>query len=462
MLTGVLERPGFIVFHLVAFFLAAMVCHGDLAASRPSVHRLTEFYVWLAIGGAIGGIFNVLVAPVVFNSETEYPLALVVACLLRLAPSSADSRPRVSDIALAVGLGILVLGTNFLLEILQVPRGSLTFAMYVFAVPAAIALIFHRRPVRFALALAMIVLAAALYPDPSQTVIATERSFYGVHRIINRGSYRALQHGSTRHGAQSLRPSRRCVPLSYYYPTGPLGELFATFTGSHLKSNIGIIGLGTGSTGGYAQPGQMWTFYEIDPQIESIARNPRYFTFLRDCAPQARVVLGDARISLEKQPNGVHDVIVVDAFTSDAIPVHLLTREAIGLYTRKLASGGVLAFHISNRYMNLRPVLSRLARDANLVAYLREGFDVMQLEAFEGKLGSTWVMMARSNADIEALTTIQMSRPCVFSITSGASVHTCASMAATGNSKWLRFRADITGPAWTDNYSSVLETLRIR
>jgi spermidine synthase len=250
--------------------------------------------------------------------------------------------------------------------------------------------------------------------------------------------------------------------LSYFYPTGPLGELFATFTGNHVKSNIGIIGLGTGSTGGYAQPGQAWTFYEIDPQIESTARNPRYFTFLRDCAPQSRVVLGDARISLGQQPNGIHDVIVVDAFTSDAIPVHLLTREALALYTSKLAPGGVIAFHISNRYVNLRPILSRLARDASLAAYLRMDRDITQIEAFEGKLPSTWVVMARSTADIEALTTIQIDRACVASIASGATVNTCAGRVATPDSKWLRFTADVTGLAWTDNYSNVLETLRIR
>jgi hypothetical protein len=435
ILTRLAEPPGFMLFHLAAFFLAAMVCHGELAASRPGVRGLTEFYVWLAIGGAVGGLFNVIVAPILFHAQVEYPLALILACLLRSAPSPAASRVRFSDIGLALALGIIAFVGAFVVGLFFAQKGSLVFVVYSLAVPVVVALIFYREPVRFSVVLAAIALAVALYPDPNRSVVATERSFYGVHRIENRGAYRVLLNGNTHHGSQSLRLPRRCVPLSYYSPTGPLGDLFATFTGDHAKSDFAIIGLGTGSTGGYARPGQRWTFYEIDPQIERIARNPSYFTFLRDCVSQARVVIGDARISLTMEPDRVHDVIVVDAFSSDAIPVHLLTREAIDLYVRKLAPHGVLAFHISNRYVNLRRVLARLARDANLVAYVREDRNVTPLDLYEGKLPSVWVMMARQAGDLGRLS---MDR------------------------RWLRFPADVSGPAWTDNYSNVLETLKLR
>lgn len=430
------EPPGFMLFHLAVLFLAAMTCHGELAASRPEIHRLTEFYVWLAVGGAVGGLFNVIIAPFVFRTEIEYPICIILACALRpmLGQQPSGSRVPITSVALALGLGVLVLAAEFVTEIFGVPHGSVASVVYVFALPAAIALILSRRPVTLALGLAAISFAATFYPEPNQSLVATERSFYGVHRIVNRGSYRILQNGNTHHGSQSLRPPRRCVPLSYYYPTGPLGELFATFTGGRARSNVGIIGLGTGSTGGYAQPGQRWTFYEIDPAIERIARNPRYFTFLRDCVPQAKVVIGDARLSLTKQPDRVHDLIVIDAFSSDAIPIHLLTHEAMDIYVHKLAEHGVLAFHISNRYVNLRRVLGRLARDANLVAFVREDQSVTPLEAYDGKVPSVWVMMARLDADLGPLSV---------------------------NPGWLKFPADVTGLSWTDNYSNVLETLKL-
>ncbi|HEY2982423.1 MAG TPA: fused MFS/spermidine synthase [Anaerolineales bacterium] len=457
-------RLEFILFHLLALFVAAMVCHGELAASRPGVRQLTEFYLWLSIGGAIGGLFNLLVAPLLFRTLVEYPLGLVLSCLMassgmgsqidakpgarpatstererqaggkRRAPALSKDRLRALwlDLIIAAALGVLVVSLEFVAELLLLPIGSLRFVGAVFAAPILIALGFRRQRIRFALVLAAIALAAMLYPEWGQSVIARERSFYGVYRIADRGVYRVLIHGTTNHGAQSLRPQLRCTPLSYYFPTGPLGYLFAGFTGEHAKSDIAVIGLGTGSTAGYARLGQRWTFYEIDPAIERIARDPRYFTFLRDCAPQARVVIGDGRISLTRQPDGVHDLIIFDAFSSDAIPVHLLTREALDLYLRKLAPRGVLAFHISNSYFDLRRVLSRLARDAHLVAYLRLGDTVTPAEQHEGKEASIWVVMARTPGDLGTL---------------------------TRDPKWIPSLPDVTGRAWTDDYSDVLSTL---
>jgi spermidine synthase len=241
-----------------------------------------------------------------------------------------------------------------------------------------------------------------------------------------------LYHGSTNHGSQSQQPQRKCVPLTYYFPTGPLGRIFESFKGANEKSDIAVIGLGTGSTAGYARPEQRWTFYEIDPEVERIARNPRYFTFLRDCAPQARVMLGDARISLARQPDGLHDVMIFDAFNSDAVPVHLLTREAFDLYLRKLSPQGVLAFHISNRYFDLRPVLSRLARDAQMVAYFEFATTVSVAEQIQGREGSVWVIMARKPGDIEAL---------------------------TKDKRWVAADSNVTGAAWTDDYADVLGSL---
>src|ERR1043166_3859139 len=440
------ESLDLLVFPLIALFVAAMVCHGELAASRPPVRHLTEFYLWLSLGGAIGGLFNILVAPLIFKTTAEYPLALLLACLVmaippvrqvkrkhtRAARSASDSRERWLTLGFAAALGLLVLGLESAAARLKLPVGSVRFVGVAFALPAIIALWFRQKRVRFTAGLGAIVIVAAFYPQWNQSMIARERSFYGVYSIANRGEYRVVIHGTTNHGGQSLRPQMKCVPLTYYFPSGPLGHLFMSFEGEQAKSDIAVIGLGAGSTAGYARPGQRWTFYEIDPAVERIARDPRYFTLLRDCAPQAQVILGDARISLAKEPDGTHDLIILDAFSSDAIPVHLLTREALDLYFRKLSPHGVLAFHITNRYFDLRPVLARLARDAHVVAYLQSDFDVTREEARAGKEGSHWVIMARRPEDLGAL---------------------------VNDRQWMPSLPNVTGPAWTDDYSNVLGAL---
>ncbi len=441
------EPLGFVFLHLLVLFVAAMVCHTELARRRPAVDHLTEFYLWLSAGGAVGGLFNVLVAPFIFSTMAEYPLGLVAACLLRPGsqPSGSRLQPgvqvrpaariwRTLDAPRALAIGLLALFLEVGAQLLRVPVGTPTFVVIVFLVPFVAALVSRRGPLALGAAFASIAIVGMWYPAWDQPVVANVRGFYGAHSIVNRGAYRVLMNGTTNHGAQSLRPDRKCLPLTYYYPTGPLGELFATFTGAHAKSSIGVVGLGTGSTGGYARPGQRWTFYDIDPVVERIARNPAYFTFLRDCVPQARVVMGDARLSIAREPDGAHDVLILDAFTSDAIPVHLLTQEAMALYLRKLAPGGVLAFHISNRFLNLRRPLARLARDAGLVDYVRADGKISPLEAYDGKEGSIWVVMARTRDDLGTL---------------------------TDDPRWLLLPSTVDGRSWTDDYSDVFGALEI-
>jgi hypothetical protein len=335
---------------------------------------------------------------------------------------------------IAAALGLLVVGLEFVAARLKLPVGTLRFVGVVFALPAIIALCFRHKRVRFAAGLGAILLAAAFYPQWNQSVIARARSFYGVYLVADRGAYRVLFHGTTNHGAQSLVPQLKCMPLTYYFPTGPLGHLFVSFQGEQAKSDIAVIGLGAGSAAGYARPGERWTFYEIDPAVERIARDPRYFTFLSNCAPQARVILGDARISLAREPDGTHDLIILDAFTSDAVPVHLLTREALDLYFRKLSPHGVLAFDITNRYFNLAPVLARLARDAHVVAYFQSDDDATPDEARAGKEESEWVVMARRPEDLGGL---------------------------LNDTQWMSLPT-VTGAAWTDDYSNVLGALEFR
>ena len=228
------ESLHLLVFPLVALFVAAMVCHGELAASRPHVQHLTEFYLWLSLGGAIGGLFNMLVAPLIFKTTAEYPLGLLLACLvtatapsrqvngkhIEAARSAWNSRQLWLTLGFATALGLLVVGLEFAAARLKLPVGSLRFVGVVFAVPAIIALWFRRMRFRFAAGLGAIVLVAAFYPQWNQSVIARARSFYGVYFIADRGEYRVLIHGTTIHGAQSLRPQTKCIPLTYYFPVG--------------------------------------------------------------------------------------------------------------------------------------------------------------------------------------------------------------------------------------------------
>ncbi len=210
-------------------------------------------------------------------------------------------------------------------------------------------------------------------------------------------------HGTTLHGAESLNPSRRCEPLVYYHRTGPLGQVFGVFPKNLDHAHVAVIGLGTGSAAGYGRSGQHWTFYEIDPAVERIAKDPRHFTFLKDCWAHVNVILGDARLSLTNAPDHSYDLIVLDAFSSDAIPTHLLTKEALRLYLAKLSEDGVMVFHISNRYLDLKPILGNLANDMNLVCLVQDDMELSEAEKKAKKAPSTWAIMARQSLDLNPL-----------------------------------------------------------
>jgi spermidine synthase len=392
--------------HLLAFFCIAMVCHGELMQSRPSAGHLTEFYLWISVGGVLGGIFNALLAPVLFHSVIEYPLIIVVACLLRPTLSSGTERPNplLWDILLPLMLAVLLvlLGQGF-----QAMPGSLKLlAIMIIACGAgAICYSFRFRPWRLGLGLGVLVFAGMGFFVHPARVLLQERNFFGVSTVTAdaTGRYHILTHGSTVHGAQSLNPAERREPLTYYHRSGPLGQVFAVFSSPRAKQEVAVVGLGTGTIACYAQAGQHFTFYEIDPAMERIARDPRYFTYLADCPAHLNVILGDARLSLKSAPDASYDILILDAFSSDAIPIHLVTREAIRLYLAKLKPGGILVFHTSNRYLNLEPVLGNLARDAGFISLSSSDLRLSDADLKKNKTPSNWVVMARTQADLKSL-----------------------------------------------------------
>jgi hypothetical protein len=400
-----------IPFHLLLFFVTAMVCHGELVNSRPAAIRLTEFYLWLSVGGVLGGLFNALIAPMVFNTLAEYPLMIAFACLLR-SPLDFSQRKRYQhwlDLGLPLVLGmspmIFKMTLGNITRLVDSPRFNLIIIILISCWMGCLLYSFRNRSIRFGAGIGAVMLASFIGMSSPNLVLYSERNFFGIFKVVRDppGDYHLLYHGTTLHGAQSLNPARRQEPLTYYHPTGPIGQVFKMLSEKPGKNRVAIIGLGAGTIACYGKPGQYFTFYEIDPAIERIARDKRYFTFLLDSPARVDVVLGDARLSLAQKTSIRYDLMVLDAFSSDAIPVHLMTREALNLYLSKLADDGILAFHITNRYLDLKPVLGDLAQGANLACLVQEDKKLEEIEKKAKKAASIWVVMSRKLSDLGEL-----------------------------------------------------------
>lgn len=505
-----LKRGAWIMFllHLGCFFLTALYCHGRLAHDRPPPRYLTEFYLWLSAGGVVGGLFNALIAPLVFNSLVEYPLALVLACLflpfsagredgdpngdsrrlrnparrgwvpekvedrrsriegpkskvqnpissksglldprssILFPPSSPSTGPPVitwSDFWLPLGLGLLMVVLVLGLQVAGI-QSLWLHATLLLGLPAAICYSFIGRPVRFGLGIGALLLVGGISRDAvHHHEVHQERSFFGVLTVVDKQdeldsptTFRVFVHGDTNHGLQNRDPEHHRDPLAYYFRTGPIGQLFVSFVGGPRKERVAVLGLGAGALACYAEKDQDWTFFEIDPAVESIARN--YFTFLKDAQERGvrvQVITGDGRLSLMRIPDHSYDLIFADAFSSDAVPIHLLTRQALTLYINKMAIGGLIVFNITNRYVDLEPVLGALAAHGGLVCLSckEEESNISKTERKENKTASHWIVMARRERDLGKL---------------------------TGNPAWKKVAAD-SRAEWTDDYSNLLGAFR--
>lgn len=375
LLPGVARAWPMLVVHLLAFFATAMVCHGELIRTRPAVQHVTEFYLWLSAGGLLGGVFNALLAPLAFSLPLEYPLVLVLACLLR--PPAAVGRPMAVsrlDLLLPLALAVAMLLAGQGMAGLASRIASFWWSASLVVLAALSVLSFSERPVRYALGIAAVLVNVAALGQAEryregQQVDSVFRSFFGVYQVRynEKADMNVLIHGTTVHGAQLRQPALSSQPILYYGQGGPFGGLFQALADRLHGGRVAVVGLGVGGLTCYGTKRSAWTFYEIDPLVERIARDTRYFSYLRDCPPAVQVVIGDARLSLRAAPDHYYNLIVVDAFSSDAIPTHLLTSEAIAGYLAKLTPDGVLAIHISNRYMDLEPTVGTLAGHAGLV-----------------------------------------------------------------------------------------------
>lgn len=422
--------------HLLAFFVTCLVCHGELAKERPATRHLTEYYLWISFGGVLGGFFNGFLAPLIFTRVQEYPLAIIAAALVRprLEANAGNPSGYARDFVWAIALFVIVLSAILWVDASAVLSARLSHVM-IFGLAGLIGLSFARRPLRFGLGIGAIMLATSWYNGPYGEVLFSERSFFGVYRAIRdpERNLNVIFHGTTLHGAQDLNPKKRLRPLSYYHPSGPAGEAFKALAENGQPKPVAIVGLGAGAMACYGQRGQDFVFYEIDALVERIARDQALFTYLRDCPPRVSVHIGDARVTVASAADQTYSVFVLDAFSGDAIPIHLLTREAVELYLSKLMRKGVLLFHISNRHMDLAPVVDRIAAELKLTAFLRNDTELSEMERTQGRQPSTWAILAR---EPERLAPFR------------------------NNPKWQLLQGDRKGELWTDHYANILQVLR--
>jgi len=356
---------------LGTLFFGALICHQALAEDRPHESRLTEFYLLISAGGVLGGVFNSLLAPMLFRTVLEFQLMLVLVCLARPSAGNAKSRDMIlaaAGIGLAMAIGFIS-ADDF--------KGALLMVTLLAAGAGVIAILVSRSTALFTLVIAALCAQAALIAPNKNPSLLTIRSFFGVSRVVTMadpqlGSMNVLYHGTTIHGAQAKAPSLSCVPGTYFAPSTPIGETIVNLQRQNPSMRFGVVGLGAGSIAAYTRRADAMRYFEIDPAVARIARDPNYFTFLSKCAQgKVDVVLGDARLTLGQEAAGKFDLVVLDAFSADNIPTHLLTREAFALYFRALKPDGVVMLHITNRNLALEGPAAATAKAAGVQARIR-------------------------------------------------------------------------------------------
>jgi hypothetical protein len=377
---------------LLAFFVVSLLAHRKLFDARPDARHLTVFYLTMSVGGALGGLFNSILAPLVFDRLLEYPITVALIALLLIRRPAANA-PR--EIALGLGLALIALLPLLVVIPGLKEQGPVIRSLLAVAILLAILAACRARPLVSVAATATVVGVWALFGTAN--ILMIDRSFFGVHMVIARDDIREYKNGTTVHGAQFMsETSGRPTPLTYYHPKGLMAQIVNDATRAKPTQSVGIIGLGTGALSCYEKPGQDWHYYEIDQMVVDIATNPDLFTYMSTCAPDAKIHIGDARIVLQGQTDLKFDVLVVDAYSSDAIPVHLATVEAIQLYLDRLNEGGILVFHVSNRYYDLDQPLSVSAKALGLVGRQRSQDDA-DMDGAKGAFPSAVVVLARTD-----------------------------------------------------------------
>jgi hypothetical protein len=422
--------------HQLCFFVIAMACHGELARTRPAAKYLTGFYVALSFGGMLGGLFAGLIAPFTFSWIAEYPILLALAALAR--PPADERLPQWSRwywpflAVLAMALIAPAYSAGNVFTWLDDHRVWVIGAIGVLSALLTLGLNASRWKIFATVVVALVLIRA--YPSDDGRV-ETVRSFFGVHKIVvtRSGQYHVLMHGTTIHGAEKFQNddgtpvTGRPETISYYHKDGGIGQAIAAIRerkGGPLR--VAVIGLGSGTLTCASEPGENWKFFEIDQSMVDTARDPKYFTFIRNCEPDLKPVIGDARLTFAKEPDDFYDLIIVDAYSSDAIPIHLATEEAMEIYKQKLAPQGAVVMHVSNRHLELSSVVVGIADANDLKSWVYSEDSGRDNEYI---FSTTVVVSAREEADVGAL---------------------------AASDKWELTEAEDNQRVWTDDYSNVL------
>jgi SAM-dependent methyltransferase len=397
---------------LSLLFVVAVALHGEMYRSRPAPGHLTAFYLAMAAGGVVGGLFCAILAPTLFDWTYEHPILILAAALLLPQEPLIGALRRMwaergrARLLLAFAIPSMAAGFSWLFSRHFHPQISETEAYVGMAAIALLAIISLGRPWIFAICLGALMLCHGGWATLAFSLSeARSRSYFGVYTVSDRrdGRTRQLSHGTTLHGVQSLLPGQETEPTSYYGRRSGVGIAMASAERLYgANANIGIVGLGTGTLACYRRPGQHWRFFEIDPNVVRISRESGYFSFLFRCAPDVDIVIGDARLTLSAEPPGRLDILAVDAFSSDAVPMHLLTHEALAVYGRALAPDGILLIHISNRFIDLQPVLAAGAAVGGWHTALRDDYIHPTMDP-DNLNSSIWVALSRDRAKLEML-----------------------------------------------------------
>jgi len=430
-----------ILVHLSAFFLCALFCHNLLAQTRPRAAHLTEFFLLMSFGGVLGGIFNALIAPTAFSIPVEYPLVLAMVPFviwlstaggpaISLRFNSIEDKNRRMKLhavnILMVGVGWALCAAAYLSanDFLQ-----LIFAIGLFCY--LFLMVRERAAFAFICFVAFMAFQSGFW-NLGQDVLARDRNYFGSIKVSEKDNARFFYHGTTLHGAQPLDDEYRLKPVTYYSPEGPAYDIFNSLK-KYPDHRIAGVGLGVGSIACFTAPGRYFDFYEIDSDVVAIAQNPEYFTYLSDCKSDHTIILGDGRLKVSQQMDETYDLIFLDAFSSDNIPIHLVTREAMEIYLKKLKPHGFIGMNISNRYLDLRPMLTSLAKDMGLVV----AFKFHQPEKSKEIPGSLYT-------------------PSMFAVFSTKPENIATLLEEDG---WKPYDGKKTARAWTDDYANILSSL---
>lgn len=437
-------RMPIVLAHLAAFFICAQLCHGELARLKPSASNLTEFFLLISTGGVLGGIFNALVAPQIFLMPLEYSITLGAVCFVIWAGAeripalhntfnAIEHKHRLKKLftidAVAIGMGIGI----FLLVFFTKSNTTQIFgSLGIFAF--LVVMVRNRFVFAMTAPVALLLFQSSTW-NLEHRLLVLDRNYFGVLKVYETQNKHFFYHGTTLHGAQSQDEKERREPVTYYSKEGPTSDAFAMLDKRGGVQKIAALGLGVGSIACYSAQQRMFDFYEIDSNVVKIAKNPAYFSYLSDCGNN-NIILGDARLKIQNAPDYSYDMIFVDTFSSDNIPVHIITKEAFLLYLQKLKPDGFIIVNISNRYFNLRPVLQAVSNDLGMSVY----FKTHQPQHVKGEI-----------SELYAASSFAVLAPSAQSIAEFVE-----------NYEWMPYTSNVTVHIWTDDYANILATMNAR